>query len=305
MPSSPTLDGSVKGTASASSCVVNLTTTQTNDFIYVAIGCNGGPVVSVTASGLVFNRRKRNANAQFNFETWAAFSTAALTAEPITVNQTTSDFITVCAFGVHGATGFDPNTALPDAIGDGLGGTTTDRTEITTDNPDDFLIGAYRFGHTSAPTSPGTGWTHIETGNFMAVQYKIVSAPQTALDVVLSTGFNGGNDDQNGGIADALTANSAPTGTLGATEGPDVVAIAANIPGAATLAATESPDVVAMIGVDARSGTMAATEAPDHVDFTSGPTDIQALAATEAPDTVAITGAIRSHPYPVVFVTGG
>lgn len=95
------------------------------------------------------------------------------------------------------------------------------------------------------------------------------------------------------------------TGTLAATEGPDVVAIVSNIPATGTLAATESPDVVSIHGVDARSGTLATTEAPDKVDFTSGPIDIQALAATEAPDTVAIVGAIRSHPYPVVFVSGG
>jgi hypothetical protein len=208
------LDGVVTGTATATSKAVSLTTSVANSRIFVAVTCNGGPVVSVTASGLTFTRRARNVNGGINLELWSAPATGTLSSLSITVTQTSSAFLSVHAFGISngGATpSFDTNGALPNLVQDGNGGSggaTTTRASITTSQTNDLLISVYRFLSTSAPTNPGTGWTQISSANFMECQYKIVSAPQTATDALLSTGFNGGNNDQNGGIGDAVTSDA-------------------------------------------------------------------------------------------------
>ncbi len=197
------LDGAVAATGNAGSLMLTLTTAAAG-LVCVAVGCNGGPVTGITGGGLTWTRRGRNVASAVNIELWSAPSPAALAGVGITINQTSSGFMTAVAFGINGsALAFDPNGALPSVIGDGSGSPTTARCSITTSNAEDFLIGAYRFNFTANP-SEGVGWSKISGANYMLVEYKIVSATQAGLDVTISTGFNGGSDDQNGGIADAV-----------------------------------------------------------------------------------------------------
>jgi hypothetical protein len=270
-------DGVATGTATASSLSVSLTTTNTNDLIFVAVACNGGPVVSVTATGLTFTRRARNINGSVNVELWSAPSTAALTSKSITITQTSSAFLSVHAFGISNGgalPAFDGNGALPNLVQDGSGGSggaTSTRASITTTQSNDLLLSVYRFLSTSAPTNPGTGWTQISSANFMEVQYKVVSSPQTATDALLSTAFNGGDNNQNGGIGDAVTAD---------------------VPISATLAVTEAPDVFAGTGSagDVVQGPWASTEATDLMAGVGHPALTAAWASTEAKDTFSFTG---------------
>jgi hypothetical protein len=70
---------------------------------------------------------------------------------------------------------------------------------LSTSNASDFILGAYRFSSTPSPTA-GAGWTQISGADGQLVEYKIVSAVQSKLDIVIGTGS--GND--NAGIGDAI-----------------------------------------------------------------------------------------------------
>lgn len=336
------IDGS-PGSASfggAGPGVVAITTSMADDIILIAVGVekNATAVQTVTSiddvAGLIWNFRKaQDETNQQRLELWWAHAPAALTANNITVNisAATDDGI-LLAFAVNGAnltTPFDVNGSLP-----------AGSVEIATHDPNNVVnttaaktmllgISASRSG-ASYSGRDGAGYTHIgDAGNFggsrqitIGAEYKLVTSAQSGVDIDFSfpglvdavtigdalqeasTGITGTLAATESADVVAIVGNRSAFGTLGATEAADVVAAAGYGPATAALAVTESPDVVAIVGVEARTGTLAATEATDHVDFTSGPVDVQALAAVEAPDGVAITGAVRSHPYPIVFVSG-
>lgn len=83
---------------------------------------------------------------------------------------------------------------------------------------------------------------------------------------------------------------TAVTGTLAATEGPDVAAIAGEVEVTGNLAATEGSDVAAISGEVDVSGDLAVTEAQD-VAAIAGEVDVSGdLAATEGADVADISG---------------
>jgi hypothetical protein len=249
---SPTLDGSVQGNVgSGTTCSVSLTTSNPNDFICVAVLCNGGPVVSVTATGLTFTRRAQNVGTATNVELWYAQSASALSAKSITVTQTSSGFMTVTAFGVSGATGWDNNANLPSVIGDGSGNATTARASLTTSKADDFLIGIYRMHTTSTPTA-GSGWTAIAGANFQLVEYKSVSATQSATDATLTTG----NNDQNGGIGDALTSDALPPTPTLSLDGSATGTFSTTTAGTVTLTTSQADDVIVVVVATEKNGAL-------------------------------------------------
>ena len=191
------LDGSVAGnSSSAGSLGVSLTTSNSDDVICVLATVNGGPVTSVTATGLSFTKRANvGVSASSQIELWTAVAASTLSSLTITVAQTSSSFITVCAFGVSGAdtsTIWDSNGGLP--------ATSTSAASITTDNDDCFLIGGMRTAGPS-PSLPGAGWTAISVANFQVAEYQIISSAASSVAVT-----KGDGGTANGIIGDAIIA---------------------------------------------------------------------------------------------------
>jgi len=190
-----------------SSYFVTLTTTAPC-LIYVALLENGGPGVSVVGSSLgTFSLRKSqisSAGSPYYEEVWTKYSPAALTAETITVTQTSSAFLTIDAVafsGVSASTPFDGNASLP-------AGVTAGNPSVSTNAGSTCIVGAFRSA-SGVTQGAGSGYTAISDTDYQLVEYRLVSSPQSGLAVT-----TGGTD--NGAIGDALVAASskAPGGTL-------------------------------------------------------------------------------------------
>ncbi|MCK1679540.1 hypothetical protein IVA87_08710 [Bradyrhizobium sp. 147] len=200
------LDGSVHAVGSGASLAVGtLTTSSGNVVVLVAIQLNGTPVDSVTDTGGHTWQRRTTAGADpFIIELWWTTSVAAFNnAITVSLGAGDSSFLTATAWGISGAdtsTPFDTNGALPNT------GTSGARS-ITTSNANDFLIHCARLN--TGNGTPATGWTEIQDNtDFCLVQYKIVSATQSALSV------DTGGETNNGSIADAIQQAGAPVDNL-------------------------------------------------------------------------------------------
>jgi hypothetical protein len=190
------LDGSVAGfSASAHTQTLTMTTTGAG-VIVVVIEANAGPVTGITDSaGMTWTKRKSGGVGIFTMETWYAVSTAARSGVVITITQTGTDFISACAFGVSGVNPtaiFDGNPSLP--VGNSAG-----HVVMSTTANSNFMYAAYRTSSIATPVG-GAGFTTISAANFLLVEYKIVSTPQTNLDFIFTSA------DPNGGVGDALIA---------------------------------------------------------------------------------------------------
>jgi len=182
------LDGSAHGNnASGTSVAVNLTTTQTNDYIIVAIVANSGPIVSVSSTALgSFTFMAASAGSGNVEEVWYKFSSGTLTADTITVTQSAVDYITIDAFGVSGS-------GQTSAVFDSGGPQTTagaDPLSITTHNPNTMAVGCFR-PNAANPTA-GSGFNQISGADFALVEDKILSSAQT-LSCTVGTGVGTSN----------------------------------------------------------------------------------------------------------------
>ncbi|WP_157461153.1 hypothetical protein [Bradyrhizobium sp. CCBAU 43298] len=161
----------------------------------IAIQVNGDSVASVTDTGShTWQHRASAGDAPFTVELWWTTSLAAFNnAITVSLGAGDSSFLTATAWGISGAdatTPFDANAALPDT------GNTGARS-ITTSDANDFLIHCARLNNQNG--TPATGWTEIQDNtDYFLVQYKIVSATQSALSV------DTGGETNNGSIADAV-----------------------------------------------------------------------------------------------------
>lgn len=196
------IDGSVhKNLGSSSSTTVSLTTTQPNDYIIVVVETNGGPGLSVSSAAVgSFTRLGRAGSAGLPLEIWAAFSSAALTADTITVTTTNPNFLTIDAFGVSGS----GQTSLVFDSG-GPQTASTDPVSITTVNANTMVIAAFRDNSTPTPTA-GAGFTAVSGANFLLTEYKILSAPATT-----SCTQTTGAGDSNGVVVIAIVQAAATT----------------------------------------------------------------------------------------------
>jgi hypothetical protein len=185
---------------SGSSASLSLTTAHANDVIIAAVTVNNTTVASIKSAHLNFTLRKREQASDGlpdYLEVWYAVAPAALSSEVITVTLSNgnTDYCTVDVFGISGAnttTIFDGNPSLPAAVPSG-------DIKLSTSNAKDFVFGVYRMSTTATPTA-GAGWTQISGANYQLVQYRIVSATQSNLDVAIGTG----SDNDNAGIGDAV-----------------------------------------------------------------------------------------------------
>lgn len=154
-----------------------LTTTKAPGVIYLVVltGAAAAPS-SVTASGLTFTVRQTVNNSNASTYTYTA-PYATNFSGTITVTMPGATFTTVQVVAISGApltSFFDTNVSIP---GVNLVGVSP---AVNTTNANDFIIGVAG-GNTAACTANGT-WTALGTpGNFLSLEYQIVSATQTAL----------------------------------------------------------------------------------------------------------------------------
>jgi hypothetical protein len=215
-------------TTGGASITCTLTTTQANDYIIVSIAANKGPVVSVSGSSLgSFTRigQTHDGGFQLYSETWAKFSSAALTSEVITITQTGSDYLIANAFGVSGSNQtslvWDANT--PTTAG-GSGMTLFNYTPASSTNT---MVIASLVSQGGANTNPAAGWTDIESNDYLADSYRITASTST---VTASLDSGGTTFNRAIGIGIPEAASGPPTGTLNATEAPDAAVITGSVP---------------------------------------------------------------------------
>lgn len=206
----PAIDGTSGwtccGTGTSASLSLTLSTSNTQDAIFLVIGTLGqGFGVTVTdTAGLVWQKRAQVIDPiehQNRQEEWFASSAAKLTSDTITITmQPGINFTSVAgvAFGVSGAqfpTPFDPLFNWPTVST--AGGTMS----VSTLGTDDLIFAHYDTHDCSSPT-PGAGWTPVvsPTGTFNLVQYKTFAAAQTNLPIPAS------GCTLHNGIAEALVA---------------------------------------------------------------------------------------------------
>lgn len=140
------IDGSAANTVGSSTSVsVTLSTANSNDVIYLAIGstkAQSSYTVSDSA-GHSWTQRKHISKSP-DLATFATISSSALTSDTITVKATTSASLNVFVFGITGADtqsfadAFDENKAVP-SHNSGTGSTLS--TKISTYSYNDMLIG--------------------------------------------------------------------------------------------------------------------------------------------------------------------
>ncbi len=196
----------VHATASTSSLAVGTFTTTKAAQLFLAFLHNGSLVNSISGGGLAWSRRTQSASSGNIIELWTAAAAAAVSGITVTINMGGSVFLTADLFAFSGqdtATIWDGNVAVP------ANSTGPDPLLISTTNPNDVIIAAFRMSGTSNPTE-GSGFTKISGANFQLVEYKIVSAAQTNLSCGIGTGSGGAN----GCVADALKAEVAAAGGL-------------------------------------------------------------------------------------------
>jgi hypothetical protein len=190
------IDAGVAGTCSTSGTTgtATLSTTLTNDIIVVGAVSNVGgasatnPVVDTAA--LTWTSRY---NASGSSQIYWAKAASTLSSDVITyTNNGSASILQVFALAIHGAnltSPFDPNGALPHRVATG-------DTSVTTTNNFTVPLAVYSMSSTGSPTA-GSGFTGLShSGCFSIMEYKIVSTPQTALDMALTTGVG----NQNGGV---------------------------------------------------------------------------------------------------------
>lgn len=184
---------------STTSLAANITTTATNCIVCCVVTCNGGPLVSVTGSGLTFTFRGTDGNnVHDQIEIWTAPAASTLSAVSITATQTNAgQYMAMDVFAFSGA---DTSSPLDGAAVTG----NPDPLTISTSVADTVIVGCYRPASTQNPTA-GTGFTAVSGADFQLTEYNIVSSIQTNLSVTMGTGAG----QANGGVVIAIKAAAA------------------------------------------------------------------------------------------------
>ena len=194
------LDGTANNSALASAApTVTLSTSHANDVIFMCANIahtgTNSTITSVSGSSLGSFTLAANTASTFagNLSCWYKVAASALTSEVITATvASASGFQALSAWGVNGAnttTIFDSNPSIPvEASGFSLPAQYISTTATKT-----FIIGVGAnssgcFSGVPSGCGPGSGWTNINSGNFLVTEYQIVSSPQTNLQITSSGG---------------------------------------------------------------------------------------------------------------------
>lgn len=185
-----TLDGNASTNVGSGGSVafrtVTLSTTKTNDLIFICIWVGGAVVTGVSdTAGLTWTDSGLGKVGQV--QVFSAFSTGILASDVITVTyNTTAAFDGLYAFALNGtatSSYFDPNVSLPASTA-----TATPISGISTSNARDFIFAWYAMD--GAGTS-GSGWTAgpgLATVTFNWMEYQLVTATQSGITATMTGG---------------------------------------------------------------------------------------------------------------------
>jgi len=228
------LDGHAFVHTTGLTATITFSTAQTNDVVVAiiysehAVGGIYATVLTVTdTSSLTWTKRGGGQSTLLgvdrNMETWYAISAATQTNDVITVTYTAvstySNIEVLSVSGANTATPFDSNGGLP-AIS-----STNAPASVSTSNANDFIFGMISADDGDGGTNlgAGTGFTLLDSANYNAQEYKIVSATQSGLSMAFTSVASYALS-----MADAIqaasstvtqpieivTANSAPSATI-------------------------------------------------------------------------------------------
>jgi hypothetical protein len=218
----PVLDAFVSGGESAdtNTASATITTALANELIVAFVLMNnqdGGPartVSSISGGGLTWTKRKATtpwSDAQFSFqnniEIWTAKASSALSSQTITATLSgNSSFANIFLLGIANlnfSNPFDSNASIPAIASFNSGTTSAPNLTLSTDHPNDFIVAMFDTTHTPSGGSTQPGWTSLAQNTSLTFQYKIVSSPQSNLNI------NRGTNAENGwgAIADAYSGN--------------------------------------------------------------------------------------------------
>lgn len=229
--SAPTTDGFGTAVTDPSPLSANITTTQTNDIIYVMIKVTNTGVTSTTvtdagSAGLTFTHHGSlypvTDNSPAIVDVWYAVSTGILTNETITATAGPSptDSFRLNILAIHGAnttTPFDTNVSLPAAIAttSGTPNVTTFSLTASTTNACDLLITSLgntnNVGFTSV-VEP-TGFTQIGGGISIYMDMAVKALTSTTSSVTYT--YSWSNSTHAIMTLDAIQAPSSGAAALG------------------------------------------------------------------------------------------
>ena len=167
----------------ASSCAVSITTTHTNDLVYMSVSDSAGGLsvssVSDTA-GLSWNLRQSIISGGNGYDIWTYYAVSAnvLNSDSVTVNLSGGSgnmrMAVIGAAGVNLSAPFDPNLSTAPT---NTGTTATPTVTFTTTNANDLIIGTTK-DSTSTLTAGAAGYTALLccTSVYFGFEYKVVSA---------------------------------------------------------------------------------------------------------------------------------
>jgi hypothetical protein len=159
----PYLDGQASASHNAAQGTVSLTTTQSNDLIYVAVSTAENSDVTVSGAGLKWNLRG-SVDAPDGGKLWMFWAVAyhKLNSASITAKLSVSQEFALVAFAVSGAntsTPFDSNLDSPQTAADTSGSASL---SLKVASKNSFLIGVLSASNTNTVT-PDSQYTTIET----------------------------------------------------------------------------------------------------------------------------------------------
>jgi hypothetical protein len=247
----PEIDGKNATAYLAASGSTKLTTTQTNDVIYVTVAIKGTQTASVSGAGLTWSQRGLISTTYGKIYAFYAVSAGLLSAATISTTLSSSVRFVITAFGVSGVNTtapFDPNLGSPaTATGTSLTPTVT----FTTTSTNDFIIGA-AFINNNPTITNRAGFTTIMT-------------------LTSGTSMNSASEYQNGANAGSKTASFTLSGSQNwAIIGDALVPL--TIPLSFSAYTTNSAGVVVstLVGVTSLNAPASNTQTAATVDVAAG-----------------------------------
>jgi hypothetical protein len=171
---------------------------------------------------------------------------------------------------------------------------------ISTNNATDLLLAGYRFGGNTTPTA-GSGWTALQGANNQLLEYHNVTTTQSNLTPPIGVG----NNNQNGGIGDAIMNGAVDTNANASVHGYSTTT-SVTLPGIST----NGPNRVVVVFAYSNGGAVTGVSAPG-LTFTqrhqysisgSGTTEYSsewyAVAASQLSNVAITVTSNASGPYP-------
>jgi len=160
----PAVDGKSSSSFSGTAGSVVLTTSSTNDLIYLVVGSTGNPNFTISdAKGLAWVTREIvTPGTSGRLGTFYAVSAQPLSSDKISVQVTSAQLVSIVVFGISGAnpvSPFDPAVGVPLFS---TGTSVTPAVSFSTASPGDLIIGSL-FVHGAPTLATAKGYTIVKT----------------------------------------------------------------------------------------------------------------------------------------------